>query len=309
MTNMPFTVVTLKNVPPSLRGDLTKWMQEIATGVYVGNFNTRIREELWERIQENVGKGEATISYAYRNEIGYQFETLNAQRQKIFFDGIPLVLSLSEKKVSNDSNKFGYSDAAKFRRIKKFSGRVPNSTVQTKVPKSTVHYVVIDIETDGLDEQINNIIEIGAIKVMENGVEEFESLISYEGRLPVNISRLTGISQEQLDSSGRDIIDVFTEFLEFIGDADLVGYSINFDLKFINEYLNKMGYPLLKNKTHDLMRCVKNEKMFLENYQLQTVLKEYGIEGQVPHRALQDSRLIYELSTKVNKFMSKLKSK
>ncbi len=47
---MVMTVVTLSKVPPSLRGDLTKWMQEIATGVYVGNFNTRVREQLWERI-------------------------------------------------------------------------------------------------------------------------------------------------------------------------------------------------------------------------------------------------------------------
>ena len=35
---MPFTVITLQTVPLSLKGDLTKWMQEIATGVYVGNF-------------------------------------------------------------------------------------------------------------------------------------------------------------------------------------------------------------------------------------------------------------------------------
>ena len=41
---MPFTVITLKRSTPSLRGDLTKWMQEIATGVYIGNFNTRVRE-------------------------------------------------------------------------------------------------------------------------------------------------------------------------------------------------------------------------------------------------------------------------
>ena len=44
---MPFTVITLKSSPSSLRGDLTKWMQEIATGVYVGNFNKKVREELW----------------------------------------------------------------------------------------------------------------------------------------------------------------------------------------------------------------------------------------------------------------------
>ena len=45
---MPFTVITLKKVPNSLRGDLTRWMQEIATGVYVGNFNSRVREALWQ---------------------------------------------------------------------------------------------------------------------------------------------------------------------------------------------------------------------------------------------------------------------
>ena len=67
---MPMTVVTLTNVPNSLRGDLTKWLQEISTGVYVGNINARIREELWKRIVDNIGQGQATMSYARRNEIG-----------------------------------------------------------------------------------------------------------------------------------------------------------------------------------------------------------------------------------------------
>ena len=39
---MPFTVITLKKVPPYMRGDLTKWMQEIDTGVYIGNFNNHL---------------------------------------------------------------------------------------------------------------------------------------------------------------------------------------------------------------------------------------------------------------------------
>ena len=64
---MPVTVITLKKSTPSLRGDLSKWMQEIATGVYIGNFNARIREQLWQRVIQNVGKGEATLSYSCRN--------------------------------------------------------------------------------------------------------------------------------------------------------------------------------------------------------------------------------------------------
>ncbi len=67
---MAMTVITISNAPMSLRGDLTKWMQEIATGVYMGNLNPRVREELWERVAESVGQGQATLCYAARNELG-----------------------------------------------------------------------------------------------------------------------------------------------------------------------------------------------------------------------------------------------
>lgn len=52
-------VITLSKTPMSLRGDLTKWCQEIQTGVYVGNVNAKIREQLWQRIEKNIGTGEA----------------------------------------------------------------------------------------------------------------------------------------------------------------------------------------------------------------------------------------------------------
>ena len=87
---MPMTVITLSKVSNSLKGDLSKWMQEIATGVYIGNFNSKVRDKLWERIQDAVGNGEATISYPMRNEIGYTFNTLNTRREIYDSDGIPL---------------------------------------------------------------------------------------------------------------------------------------------------------------------------------------------------------------------------
>ena len=298
--NMPLTVLTLKNVPPSLKGDLTKWMQEIATGVYVGNINTRVREKLWDRIKANVGKGEATISYAFRNEIGYQFDTVNAQRSVLDYDGIPLILLPSKTDSNGKISSFGYSDAAKFRRIKRFGS---HSEVSSK-PQSS--YIVIDIETDGLDENEHTIIEIGALKVTPSTTEEFNALIKYDGILPTKISKLTGISQTLLEQNGRNLKEVLSDFLLFIGESALVGYGINFDVKFINNELNKLGLPLLSNKTHDLKKFVKSEKLFLANYQLQTALKEYGIEEVVPHRALPDAKLIYQLSTKVNKFLDRI---
>ncbi|EHI70406.1 type I-E CRISPR-associated endoribonuclease Cas2e [Streptococcus ictaluri] len=301
---MPLTVITVKNAPPSLRGDLTKWMQEIATGVYVGNFNIKIREQLWNRVQNTVGHGEATISFAYRNEIGYQFDTINAQRQAIDYDGIPLVLLPNLSQNARKAENLGFSNATKFRKIKRYKTSYSQVGVQTTVP-----YVVMDIETDGLDENEHSIIEIGAIKVNDSEIEEFHYLVKYNKVLPKNIVTLTGINQELLKQQGKEIQMVLQEFLEFIGDLKLVGYGIGFDIKFINNELKKLGYPLLENEAYDLIKYVKKEKLFLDDYKLQTVLKAYKINEAVPHRALLDSRLIYQLSTKVNKFIAKINQK
>lgn len=115
---MPLTVITLKNAPPSLRGDLTKWMQEIAVGVYVGNINSKVREELWKRVVESVGEGEATISYAYRNEIGYNFETHNSSRMVIDYDGIPLVLVPKTEREKMMTLNMGSAKRLKLEKLK-----------------------------------------------------------------------------------------------------------------------------------------------------------------------------------------------
>ena len=46
-------VITLSKTPASLRGDLTKWCQEIQTGVYVGSVNAKVRDLLWVNSQSN----------------------------------------------------------------------------------------------------------------------------------------------------------------------------------------------------------------------------------------------------------------
>lgn len=295
---MPFTVITLKRSTPSLRGDLTKWMQEIATGVYIGNFNTRVREKLWSRVIETVGDGEATMSFAYRNEIGYQFVTWNTRRENIDCDGIPLVLLPVEQAEQIESKKvsLGFSNAAKFRNARKFSG------VKPAAKKSTLPYVVLDIETDGLDENVNTIIELGAIRVDGENSSEFHRLIRYEQRLPESITELTGITENMLMEEGVFLDDALNDLLNFIGDDILVGYRVDFDIQFINKALEKFNRPKLTNLRHDLMRYVKKEKMFLKDYKLKTALAAYGIIEEVPHRALKDARLIARLASKVNKF-------
>ena len=292
---MPFTVITLKRVPQALRGDLTKWMQEITTGVYIGNFNTKVREKLWKRVRDNVKDGEATISFAYRNELGYQFDTHNTGFSNIDMDGIPLVFIPNVGTDEHKEVKYGFSNAAKFRNARMYASS-PKKNLTSK------DFVIVDIETDGLDNEKNVIIEVGAIKSVSGVLSEFQSLVNYEGTLPKHIVSLTGITTDMLKNDGSDIAIVLKDFVDFLGDLDIIGYNIGFDIDFINIALSKSGLENLNNKRYDLMRFVKNEKLFLENYKLQTVIKEYGVGDKVPHRALEDAKMIYKLAMKVNKF-------
>lgn len=294
---MPFTVITLTKVPSSLRGDLTKWLQEVASGVYVGNLNTKVREKLWDRVKDNLKDGEATISYYYRNEIGYNFETINGDREVLDSEGLPLVLIKKEIKEKDKSLKEGFSKAAQFKKIK----NIEHSKVKKSINKKEIKkYAVLDLETDGLNPVHDNIIEIGAVKVGERQ-ENFQRFIKIEGKLPEEIKSLTRIDDGMLEEKGIPLKRALEEFIEFIGDTSILGYNVAFDIKFLNSSLEKEGLAKINNKVYDIMQFVKKDNLFLNNYKLETVLKSYGIDEEVPHRALEDAILEEKLIHKVNK--------
>ena len=58
----------MTNCPPRLRGDLSKWLCEINTGVYVGNVSSRVRDAVWDRVCQNLKNGQATLVYTAAGE-------------------------------------------------------------------------------------------------------------------------------------------------------------------------------------------------------------------------------------------------
>lgn len=291
---MPFTVITVKKAPASLRGDLTKWMQEIATGVYVGNFNTRVREELWKRVLDSIGSAEATMAYQARGELGYKFETVNADRLVVDYEGIPLIL-IPKNEDKKRKEEHGFSKAAKFSKARKYS----NKSSQNKKP---IKIVALDLETDGLDPYKNRIIEIGAIKKEGEKIEEFQKFIVHPEPLPEKIKNLTGLDEKMLKEKGEDPDKALKELVDFLGNFPILGFNLDFDMNFLNTALKENKLPPIKNKRYDLLKYAKREKMFLESYKLDKVLQAYGIGKKSPHRALEDARLTLELSEKIEKF-------
>lgn len=269
---MPMTVIILRNVPQSLRGDLTRWMQEIATGVYVGNFNSRIREYLWKRVQETMGAGEASMCFAARNELGYDFLTENASRSVVDYDGLPLVFIPKETLAVNNLPK-GFSTAAKMHR----------AHIQEQ------------------QENKINLCDMLSSILRHDKETRFTALIACDA-VPLNIAKLTGITAALLQKEGQEEKKALTAFREFIGEDDLVGYHISFDIEFLRQAFKKYGLGYLKKNTHDLLRVVKKEQLFQNDYKLETSLQSYGIHEKVPHRALEDAELVKRLAKKLNKF-------
>lgn len=284
-------VITLSKTPMSLRGDLTKWCQEIQTGVYVGNVNAKIREQLWQRIEKNIGTGEATLVYNTNNELGYTFKTTRSDRRIIDLDGIPFLKRL--KKVSTVN--YGFSNAARFRKIKKYQ-KVNNEHIDNQL----MNFVVIDIETTGLIPGKDDIISIGAIKLNNNGkLDTFYKLINIEKKIPDKIYKQTGISSQLLKDKGTTLNLVLKELEKFISNKIIVGYNLAFDISFLEAANRKINRPNFQNTTKDLLPVVKKYKKFLDDYQLNTVLHEYDIINLKSHNSKFDAESTWYLAKKL----------
>lgn len=85
-------VVVLSVCPPALRGDLTKWLFEVDTNVYVGKLSARVRDDLWDRIVKYCGTGKATMIYSANNEQGMVFRTHNGNRIPVDYEGLTLMM-------------------------------------------------------------------------------------------------------------------------------------------------------------------------------------------------------------------------
>ena len=64
-------VMLLEKVPASLRGELTRWMLEPRTGVFVGTVSAMVRDRLWEKVCEKARGGGCTLIHTANNEQGY----------------------------------------------------------------------------------------------------------------------------------------------------------------------------------------------------------------------------------------------
>ncbi len=156
-------------------------------------------------------------------------------------------------------------------------------------------YVVVDLETTSRYINYAEIIEIGAIKVVNNEpVETFSTLVCPDFDIPPSATAVNGITNEMVkDAPG--IRDVMSQFLDFIGDNVVLGHNIStFDVNIIYDYTLALYGEVFINPYFDTLYMAKTCLPFLENQRLSTIANYYSIDVNGAHRALFDCYLTHE---------------
>lgn len=281
----------MTNCPPKLRGDLSKWLCEINTGVYVGNVSSRVRDALWDRVCQNLKNGQATLVFTTAGEQRMDFRTHNTTWEAVDFDGIKLMRRpLPQAEQNQIDLKPGFSKAARQQMARKAGRTKPG----------TGDYTVIDLETTGLKAASDSIIEYGALRIRDGAPAEELSLLARCGTpLPAVITELTGLRDEDLQQ-GTEPQEALQSFLTFIGKDPLVGHNIAFDLEFLRMACKRYGFPAPINRQTDLAQLARRKLTRIANYKLVTLAQHFQLADKVEHRALPDCRLVQQVYCKLN---------
>lgn len=218
--------------------------------------------------------------------------TLEAKSEAILEGGPVCVLSISisiDEKTGEIELSFGGS-----RREKRQKGK--------SLIAFPDEFIVIDLETTGLDPTFCEIIEFCGIKI-RNGfqVDRLETLIKPEEPIGEFITQLTGITDEMLvDAPLPD--EAIPAIADFIGDAVLVAHNAHFDINFLYDYFE--GY-LDKPCTNNFVCTLRlGRRIFPDynNHKLETICENLGLD--IPsHRASTDADAVLKVFNECKKFV------
>ncbi len=286
-------IVTLTDCPPKLRGDLTKWLMEINTGVYIGKISARVRDELWKRICDNVGSGRATMVFSAKNEQGFSFYVHNTSWEPVDFEGIRLM-----RRPASVTMDTGIESAEKKLHSRALARKAAAAQSRKRAQEG---YCVIDVETTGLEYQRDDIIEIAAIRIVNHQLsDQISMLIRVDREIPPEISHMTGITDKMVRQEGVSLWEAMEKFRDFIGSSPIVSHNISFDRAFISEASMRLGEPPLRNICKDTLALAKRRIDDIRDYKLETIAEYYHIEVTQKHRALADCITTFQIYEKLN---------
>ena len=195
----------------------------------------------------------------------------------------------------NDITLFAMAEAlAKSADYRVLRRLVPRTTFAPSIGQSTKTGILLDVETTGLDQQKDQIIELGMVKFdyLPDGRiaglrNVFSSFNEPSEPIPMEVTALTGITNEMV--AGQHIDEAAVS--SFVDDAVIViAHNASFDRKFVERC-----WPIFRNKAWGCSATeVEWRKHGFEGSRLGYLLNGAGFFHQA-HRAVDDCHALLEI--------------
>jgi DNA polymerase-3 subunit epsilon len=159
--------------------------------------------------------------------------------------------------------------------------------------------VVLDTETTGLDPADGHrVVEIGAVEIVHQSLtgKVFHTLINPQREVPQDAVRVHGHSSAVLKEKPV-FASVVDDFLAFIGDSRLVIHNADFDVRFVNAELVRLGLATIgMDRVVDTLTLARKKHPGAPN-SLDALCDRYRIDRsrRVRHGALLDAEILVEV--------------
>lgn len=174
--------------------------------------------------------------------------------------------------------------------------------ITTNITKRTDEYsvsnfIAIDVETTGLKPATNRIISISAIRFEDwEPMEIFYTLINPQTHIPEEATQINNITDEMV-ANAPTFSQVADSLMEFVGNSNLVGHKIQFDLAFLycsglnllNKHLKFFDTLELSQYLIKKLRRENNLLGYVDDYKLPTLCRHFRIPIRSFHNAGYDS--------------------
>jgi DNA polymerase-3 subunit epsilon len=153
--------------------------------------------------------------------------------------------------------------------------------------------VFVDIETNGLNHIRGRVIEVAAIRVEHGKItSQFSSLVDPESELPQFITRLTGITSNDLKYAPT-FDQIADELRAVLQDAVFVAHNVRFDYSFLKQEFGRLGLDFLPKQlcTVKLSRALHPH---IKGHKLADLIRRHNFTYSKRHRAYDDAAVLWQ---------------
>jgi len=145
--------------------------------------------------------------------------------------------------------------------------------------RAVKNYILLDLETTGLDPESDRIIQITAVKIKDGKPEEARNyyIDPTPVKIPSEVKDMLGLNRhpdiERQIFSGQTVNHIKSKLFDFLGDYPIVAHNARFDYGFLCSALGR-----LKNSIVDTLEIALLVHPEFPNHRLNTLITKAGIK-------------------------------